>query len=148
MFITYTHKITCGEVKYFLGRICFSTTTVPTAAQCCPLHTGLPQMVHSEPSDQVTVWSAMFETPQNPYRDCATIVTITIKCLHFNNILSFGKRRSRDTKCGWQWQYAASNFVFLATNSCTDKTRAGALSQRRIRSSESRLSGVFCSEVN
>jgi len=38
--------------------------------------------------------------------------------------------------------------LFLATNSCADKTRAGAASQWRIQSSEFRLSGVFCSEVN
>jgi len=44
----------------------------PPSAQCCPLHTGLPRTVHSEPSDQVTLQSAMFETQHNAYRDCAT----------------------------------------------------------------------------
>jgi hypothetical protein len=38
--------------------------------------------------------------------------------------------------------------LFLVTNSFTDKTRAGAASQWRIRSSDFCLSGVFCSEVN
>lgn len=38
--------------------------------------------------------------------------------------------------------------LYLDTNSRTDKTRADAASRHRIRSSESCLSGVFCSEVN
>ena len=40
-------------------------------------------------------------------------MAMTLNCLHFNNISSFGKtRKSHGSKCGRQWQYAASNFVF------------------------------------